>query len=199
MSNLIDLINQHALSAAQAENWQAVASTLNALTTEVRDNTLRTARWLMLQLTKVVRTENGISITEADVVLGTLQSPNLPPRVKAAYDSLCNDGLDLSEQQVRDMIPILAAAANWPNGLANKILQAGRRTENVVSTTASACQQAWEEAEALAAAQLLSARRGVLESALRQLPISQTVGDSGLPTQQQVIDRIIEHCSNVLS
>lgn len=145
MSNLINLINQHALSAAQAGNWQAVADTLNALTTEVRDNTLRTARWLMLQLTEVVRTENGIPITEADIVLGTLQSPNLPPRVKAAYDSLCNGGLDLSEQQVRDMIPILAAGASWPNGLANKILQAGRRTVAVLDpqTNAIACEAAW--------------------------------------------------------
>ena len=32
MSNLIDLINAHALSAAQDGNWQAVADTLNSLT-----------------------------------------------------------------------------------------------------------------------------------------------------------------------
>ncbi|TXH17050.1 MAG: hypothetical protein E6R03_04540 [Hyphomicrobiaceae bacterium] len=192
MSNLINLINQHALSAAQAGDWQAVANTLNAITIEVRDSTLRTARWLMLQLPRVVNSQTGM--TESDIVLGTLRQSAIP-RVRAAYDSLVNSGIDLSDDQVQEMIPVLAHAANWPDGLANKILQAGKRTESVVLTNAAACKAAWDEAEALAAAQLLSARRGVLESALRQLPISQIVGDSGLPTQQQVIDRIIEHCN----
>jgi len=192
VSNLIDLINAHALAAAQTGDWQDVADTLNALTTEVRDTTLRTGLWLMLQLPSVVNQKTGM--TESDIVLGTLQQSTIP-RVKAAYDSLVNGGIDLSEDQVQQMIPLLAQAANWPNGLATKILQAGRRTESIVSTNAAACKAAWEEAEALAADQLLSARRGVLESALRQLPIQQIVGDSGLPTQQQVIDRIIEHCT----
>jgi len=35
--SLISLINQHAISAAQAGDWSAVASALNALTHEVRD------------------------------------------------------------------------------------------------------------------------------------------------------------------
>ena len=77
--------------------------------------------------------------------MGTLQSPNLPPRVKAAYDSLCNGGLDLSEQQVRDMLPLLAQAASWPNGLADKILLAGRKNVAVLEDEATAddCQKAW--------------------------------------------------------
>lgn len=142
--SLISLINQHALSAAQAGNWSSVASTLNALTHPVRDTTLRTARWLMLQLATPVGTQNGFPITEADVVLGTLQQATLP-RVKAAYDSLVNGGLDLSEEQVQDMLPALAIAANWPNGLAQKVMQAGRRTEAVLSppTNAIACEAAW--------------------------------------------------------
>ncbi len=142
--SLISLINQHAFSAAQAGNWPAVASTLNALTREVRDTTLRTGRWLMLQLTEQVSTQNGVPITEADVVLGTLQQA-IHPRIKAAYDSLVNGGIDLSEQQVQDMIPVLAQAGNWPNGLAQKVMQAGRRTEAVLSppTNAIACEAAW--------------------------------------------------------
>ena len=190
--SLISLINQHALSAAQAGDWSSVASALNALTTEVRVTELRTARWLMLQLTAQVATQNGVPITEADVVLGTLQAATIP-RVKAAYDSLCNGGLDLSEDQVQQMIPVLAQAGNWPSGLADKILHAGKRTEAVVVTTAEQCQQAWQADQAEQAAQLLLARRGVLESALRQLPIDTIVGASGLPTQQQVTSRIIEH------
>lgn len=141
--SLVSLINQHALSAAQAGNWQSVADTLNALTTEVRDNTLRTARWLMLQLTDVVNPQTGM--TESDVVLGTLQQSSIP-RVKAAYDSLVSDGIDLSDDQVQQMIPVLAAAASWPAGLADKILQAGRQNVPVLSpsTTPEDCQSVWE-------------------------------------------------------
>lgn len=144
MSNLINLINQHALSAAQAGNWQAVADTLNALTTEVRDTTLRSGRWLMLQLPTVVNQQTGM--TESDIVLGTLQQSTIP-RVKAAYDSLVNGGIDLSEDQVQQMIPVLAAAANWPAGLADKILQAGRKDVAVLEnqTTADDCQKAWNQ------------------------------------------------------
>ena len=144
MSNLINLINQHALSAAQAGNWQSVADTLNALTTEVRDTTLRTGRWLMLQLPTVVNQQTGM--TESDIVLGTLQQSTIP-RVKAAYDSLMSGGVDLSEDQVQQMIPLLAAGANWPNGLAQKILQAGRRNVAVLEspTTAADCQSAWNQ------------------------------------------------------
>jgi hypothetical protein len=138
---LISLINQHALSAAQAGDWQSVATTLNALTQEVRITELRTARWLMLQLTDPV---GNSGMTEADVVLGTLQQSTIP-RVKAAYDSLCNDGIDLSDSQVRQMIPLLAQAASWPAGLAQKILDAGRPTVAVLNpaTNAIACEAAW--------------------------------------------------------
>ena len=143
--SLLSLINQHALSAAQSGDWATVASTLNALSTEVRVTELRTARWLMLQLTDVVRTENGIPLTEADIVLGTLQSAAIP-RVKAAYDSLCNGGLDLSEDQVQQMIPVLAAAGSWPSGLAEKVMQAGKRPVRLLDadTTALACEAAWK-------------------------------------------------------
>lgn len=142
MANLIDLINAHALSAAQAGNWQAVADTLNALTAEVRDTTLRSGRWLMLQLPNVVNQQTGM--TESDIVLGALQQSTIP-RVKAAYDSLVNGGIDLSEDQVQQMIPVLAAAANWPAGLADKVLQAGRRNAPVLdpATNAIACEAAW--------------------------------------------------------
>jgi hypothetical protein len=142
MGKLIDLINQHALSAAQAGNWQIVADTLNSLTTEVRDHTLRSGRWLILQLPKVVNAQTGM--TESDIVLGTLQQSTIP-RVKAAYDSLVNGGIDLSDDQVQQMIPLLAQTANWPAGLAEKILTAGRRTVPVLESpvTAADCAAAW--------------------------------------------------------
>lgn len=140
--SLINLINQHALSAAQVGNWQNVADTLNALTTEVRITDLRTARWLMLQLPDVVDPQTGT--TESDIVLGTLQQSTIP-RVKAAYDSLVNGGIDLSEDQVQQMIPVLAQAAGWPAGLADKIRQAGRKSVPVLDSPVSAadCSAAW--------------------------------------------------------
>lgn len=140
--SLINLINRHALAAAQAGNWQSVADTLNALTIEVRDTTLRTGRWLMLQLPNVVDQQTGM--TESDIVLGTLQQSTIP-RVKAAYDSLCNGGIDLSEDQVQMMIPLLADAGHWPAGLAEKILSAGRRIVPVLESpvTAADCSAAW--------------------------------------------------------
>lgn len=138
--SLINHIKQHALQAAQAGDWSAVAETLNAMTTEVRDTTLRSARWLMLQLTTVVNRLTGA--TEADVVLGTLQQSTIP-RVKAAYDSLCSTGIDLSEAQVQQMLPILATAASWPAGLAEKIMQAGLQNVPLLSSpvTAEDCRQ----------------------------------------------------------
>ena len=96
----------------------------------------------MLQLTTVVNPQTGA--TEADVVLGTLQQSTVP-RVKAAYDSLCSTGIDLSEAQVQQMLPILATAANWPAGLAEKIMQAGLWNEPLLSSpvTAEDCRQAF--------------------------------------------------------
>jgi hypothetical protein len=142
--SLVSLINQHALSAAQAGDWDAVASTLNALTQEVRVTELRSARWLMKQLKDPVSVVGGVTLTEADIVLGTLQATTIP-RVKAAYDSLVGDGLDLSDEQIQSEIPSLAAAGNWPTGLATKVMQAGRSTEPLLPSpvTAAECSAAW--------------------------------------------------------
>ena len=132
--SLINHIKQRALASAQSGNWSAVAATLNAATKEVRDTTLRSARWLMLQL----------GATEADVVLGTLQQSTIP-RVRAAYDSLCSTGIDLSEAQVQQMLPQLATAASWPAGLAEKIMQAGLQIVPLLSSPVAAedCRQAF--------------------------------------------------------
>lgn len=190
---LIDLINQHALSAAQAGNWQGVADTLNSLTEEVRDTTLRTGRWLMQQLPNVVNQQTGV--TESDIVLGTLQQSAIP-RVKAAYDSLVNGGIDLSDDQVQAMIPVLAAGANWPAGLAQKILQAGRKTVPVLESpvTAADCSAAW----LVGADVLLSINRtaGVLRCSLhvqrdgQQVRLAMLTEGQGSPADQALTSAI---------
>lgn len=169
--SLIDLINAHALSAAQAGDWQAVADTLNALTTEVRDTTLRTGRWLMLQLPNVVNQQTGM--TESDIVLGTLQQSTIP-RVKAAYDSLVNGGIDFSEDQVQQMVPLLAQAANWPDGVAQKILQAGRKSVAVLDSavTADDCQKAWIVAACRTAINALASKVTAVNAWLDALDLS---------------------------
>jgi len=163
MKTLIELIeaDDAAAAAAASGNFAAVAAELNAATIRKTDTTLRTARWIMTQLTGVVDPTTGA--TESDIVLGTLQAATVP-RIKAAYDSLCSDGLDLSNDQIQAMVPRLAAAANWPAGLAEKVLSAGvwhvsAADENGLSpVTADDCAAAWERSQAIAAARELLAR-----------------------------------------
>jgi len=146
MTTLNELIQTHAAAAATAANWPAVAGVLNAKTVTITDTTLRTARWLMNQLTVVLNPATGM--TESDVVLGTLQAATVP-RIKAAYDSLVSDGLDLSNSQIQAMLPAISTGASWPAGLANKIMTAGvwlvspAENAGLGSVTAEQCSDAW--------------------------------------------------------
>jgi len=118
--------NPTALAAAQAGNWAGCVSALAADTVQVEDHTLRSTRWLMVELTdQAVGYPEGT--TEADVVLGTLQAAT-HPRVMAAYTAMSAGGIDLSDPQVQQMIPLLVQAGSWPAGLADKILTAGVQT-----------------------------------------------------------------------
>jgi len=125
---MIDIIknNATALAAAQAGNWAACVSALAADTVQVEDHELRSARWLMTELTDQAAGQPA-GTTEADVVLATLQA-STHPRVVAAYASMSAGGIDLADQQVQQMVPVLAQAGNWPEGLAAKVLGAGVQT-----------------------------------------------------------------------
>jgi hypothetical protein len=111
----------------------------------IRNSTLRTTRWLMLELTAVVDPRTGA--TEADQVLGALQNGNLP-RIKAAYDAMSADGIDLSDPQVQRMIDVIGSDAGWPQDLIDRIKQAGVR---MVTPLANVALPVPTEAEAQAA------------------------------------------------
>jgi len=116
--------SQPVLDACKAGDFDQALSLLLADTTEIKTPDLRTVRWLIINLPdQAVGSPDGT--TEADVVLSTLQN-SAHPRVKAAYDSMCADGIDLSDPQTQAMVPQIAT--DWPVGLVDKILQAGVRT-----------------------------------------------------------------------
>jgi len=119
--------NDTARAARDAGDDAAVLAALNAKTVKQTNNTLRTANWLMLEFDAVVDPATGA--TEADVILGTLQASTVP-RVIAAVAALSNNGIDVSNPQVQDMIPAMeagaaAAGAAWPDGLAGRLMEHG--------------------------------------------------------------------------
>jgi len=125
---MIDIIknNATALAAAQAGNWAACVAALAVDTVQAEDHELRSTRWLMTELTDQAAGQPA-GTTEADVVLATLQASTYP-RVQAAYAAMSAGGIDLADQQVQQMVPVLAQAGNWPDGLAAKVLGAGVQT-----------------------------------------------------------------------
>jgi hypothetical protein len=77
---------------------------------------------------------------------------------------LCNDGLDLSNDQIQAMVPKLAVAAKWPAGLAAKVLAAGvwfvspAQEAGLPPITAAQCADALLREQEIAAAHQLLAR-----------------------------------------
>lgn len=87
--------------------------------------------------------------TEADVILSTLQQ-SVNPRVTAAYHAMAFDGIDLSDPQVQEMLPLLAQAGAWPEGLVHRVQAKGvtivskAEAETGEEPTADAVQVAYE-------------------------------------------------------
>lgn len=117
---LADIIAAHAAAEADAADWAGVVVILNAESITKTDTTLRTSTWLINTLTDEV----SPGVTQADVVLATLQAAT-HPRVIAANQLLSGPGIDLANPQSQALIPAIAAAASWPAGLADAILTAG--------------------------------------------------------------------------
>ena len=182
---LAELIARYAPAAANTGNWASVAATLNART--VQKTSAGT-------LTSLAKTLAALQASEREPTLRAFATTEVG---KDGRVKLATEGLDFAHPITVGLIEDLRNAL--PVGVADKLLRLGVWTEPVVASiglqtvTADQCQAAWTQAESEQAAQLLLARRGVLESALRQLPIDTVVGSSGLPTQKQVTDRIIEH------
>ena len=120
--------NAAAMAACKAGDWAAAVAALESDTTTITDSTLRTTRWLIVELPdQAVGFPAGT--TEADVVLGSMQSSTIP-RVLAAYQAMSAGGIDLSDPQSQELIPVLAASGGWPAGLEQKVAEAGVRVES---------------------------------------------------------------------
>ena len=133
---LIDLIKTHALTAAQAGDWSAVAATLNAQTVEVRN----AKSWTMADLITLLGAES------AAVIGGTIQAAGVTnPIFAGAWLALNITGLQLHTDERQAMIAGLADAAGWPEGLKAAALAAGLTYTSLAGSTVTAaeCQSAW--------------------------------------------------------
>lgn len=98
----------------------AVVAALNEQSEPQTDTTRRDSNWVT----------NNLTAAEADAVLGSLQQ-STSPRVIAANAMLAGAGIDLSNPTVQALVPQIAAADEWPDGLAEKILESGVWSESV--------------------------------------------------------------------
>ena len=133
---LIDIIKTHALAAAQAGNWSAVAATLNAQTVEVRNP----KSWTMADLITLLGAES------AAVIGGTIQAAGATnPIFAGAWLALNITGLQLHTDERQAMIAGLADAAGWPVELKAAALAAGLTYTSLAGSvvTAAECQSAW--------------------------------------------------------
>ena len=140
---LIDLINAHALSSAHSRDWQAVADTLNSLTTVVRDPTPITYARIRELFGEPARQ----LIAGAIRAVAKSDSP-LAGEMEDCHTVLLNEQigfrLDLDERQ--SILRQLGAAAGWSSELVDAIAALGVRTERIIETTAAECQTVWMQA-----------------------------------------------------
>ena len=134
---LIDLIKTHALAAAQAGDWAAVAATLNAQTVEVRNP----KSWTMADLITLLGAES------AAVIGGTIQAAGVTnPIFAGAWLALNITGLQLHTDERQAMITGLADAAGWPGELKAAALSAGLTYASLAGSTVTAeqCESTYE-------------------------------------------------------
>lgn len=134
---LANLINQHALTDAQAEKWDAVSVILNAKTVEVRN----AKSWTMADLIGLVGAQG------AALVGSTIQAAGASnPIFAGAWIALNVTGLQLHTDDRQQMIDGLSAAGGWPAELAAAVKSAGLTYTSLAgeAVTAEQCQSAYE-------------------------------------------------------
>lgn len=130
----MNLIREHALADAEAGNWSAVASTLNALTRQVNDATHWSFGLMMSQGGLPEQLVTGIS----DAVDAASQVNSL---MKSAFIAFSTTGLQLHTDERQAMIE--AIGAGLPSEAVAAVKALGRRTVPVITTDAAACESAW--------------------------------------------------------
>ena len=147
---LADLIEQHALDAANAGDWAAVAQTLNAATIVVWDATPVTYARLAHELGDAVR-----QMVAATLRTIAASAHPLAGEVSDAHTVLLNEhvGLRIDDETRQATIDTLAAAGQWPDAVRDAIKLRGKRLASIAgsSVTEDECREAWEAAELIAA------------------------------------------------
>ena len=162
---LSELIQQHALAAANAGNWAAVAQTLNAPTAVVWDSTPVTYARLSHDLGDAVR-----QMVAATLRTIAASANPLAGEVADAHTVLLNEevGLRIDNDTRQATIDTLAAAGQWPDAVRDAIKSRGKRLASLADSavTADECREAWEAA---AAQQQRDKLRQRIDAALNQI------------------------------
>ncbi len=141
--SLVSLINQHALSAAQAGDWSAVADTLNALTREVRDpqpwNYAKIGEAISPEVQFAAAAYMAAAAKVSDEMAMSHQLLLLGDGEKTGFR------LDDDHRQGRMQAIIDAESDPQAKAVLTAIKSLGRRTAAVlpVPTNALACEAAW--------------------------------------------------------
>jgi hypothetical protein len=146
---LANLINQHALADAEAGNWDAVAATLNALRSEVVDQT----HWsfgLMMSEGQLPQ-ELVVGIAAA---VKTAAAVN--PLMESAFIAFSTTGLQLHTSDRQAMIESIGAGL--PSEAVAAVKSLGVRSAAVITTTADGCRKAWTVSETRRTVNLLAAK-----------------------------------------
>ena len=120
-AKIFDIIRTHAYDEYKTGDNAAVLAVVNTKTIEKTNDTRRDVNWIIASA--------GLDADEARTVLGTLQAAT-DPLVVAAERKLASAGVSLADPLVQVMVPQLATAAGWPDGLAEKITAQGKWMES---------------------------------------------------------------------
>ena len=128
---LANLINQHALADAQAGNWDAVASALNALTHTV------TVGRVGGKASLAALVANGI---DPNAVIDAMRSV---PMASELLNTLTASGVDWADDLTAFVMGGLVEAGKITQQTADVMRSLSVRLEPLVSTTADDCKRAW--------------------------------------------------------
>lgn len=143
---LANLINQHALADAQAGNWDAVASALNALTHTV------TVGRVGGKASLAALVANGI---DPNAVIAAMRSV---PMASELLNTLTASGVDWSDDLTEFVMSGLVESGKITQQTADVMRSLSVRSEPVIATTADDCQKAWTVSETRRTVNLLSAK-----------------------------------------
>jgi hypothetical protein len=146
---LANMINQHALADAQAGKWDAVAAALNALRSDIVDQTHWSFGLMMSQGQLPQELVVGIA-----TAVKTAASVN--PLMESAFIAFSTTGLQLHTSDRQAMIESIGAGL--PSEAVAAVKSLGVRSAPVITTTADDCRKAWTISETRRTVSVLSAK-----------------------------------------